>query len=96
MRTIRPVGDTIVVYPFAERELGGERIVAPESAQTNPERWGQIVALGPKYTGEIKVGMKVLFEAFSGMEKEFLIGDDGEQHKIRIVREGEIIAFLEE
>jgi co-chaperonin GroES (HSP10) len=89
--TIKPTGNRILVYPLTE-EHGSSIIHSPESASGSaPTRWGEIVALGPEASTELKVGHVVLFESYAGERLTFEISG----HPVRLLDESEIIAYLE-
>ena len=94
-KTFHPMGDRLIVKPFARESVSQGGIALPETAQDRPEH-GEVIAVGPgRITDEgvllpmpVKQGDHVFFNKYSGTELE----DDGE--KYLLLREGDILAAL--
>ncbi len=87
---IRPIGDRVLIRPAAaeEKTIGG--IIIPDSAKEKPLK-GEIVAVGTGTKDEemvVKVGDKVLFTKFSGMEIEL------EGEKFLMMRQSDLLAII--
>lgn len=92
--TLQPIGDSIIIWPLPEQEKSLV-IHTPGTAQAEPV-WGKIVAIGPKMKNpELKLGQTILFEMYAGQEKRIFIGEGAEEQMIRVIKEENVIAFLE-
>jgi len=96
MKSIRPLGDRVLVKRIQEEEKTKGGIIIPDTAKEKPQE-GQVVAVGKgKVTEEgkvippdVKKGDRILFGKYSGTE----IKIEGEEHLI--LREDEIVGVLE-
>ncbi len=87
---VRPIGDRVLIRPAAaeEKTIGG--IIIPDSAKEKPLK-GEIIAVGTGTKDEemvVKVGDKVLFTKFSGMEIEL------EGEKFLMMRQSDLLAII--
>jgi chaperonin GroES len=72
---LKPLGDRIVVKATEAEEITKGGIVLPDSAQEKP-REGEVIAVGPgtvmetgaKVPMEVKVGDKVIYSKYGGVE----------------------------
>ena len=93
---IRPLHDRVIVSRIVEREQASGGIIIPDTAQEKPQE-GEVVAVGAgKYqadgvrqTLDVRVGDRVLFGKYSGVEIKL----DGKE--VFILREDEILGVIE-
>jgi chaperonin GroES len=91
---IKPIGDRVLVQ-LIEEEVGKVgSLYVPDTAKEKPQR-GQIIAVGDgRYDGKdlipmrVKVGDKVLFGKYAGMELKY------EDKEYLILNEHDILAVL--
>jgi chaperonin GroES len=96
MKSIRPLGDRILVKRIQEEEKTKGGIIIPDTAKEKPQE-GLVVAVGKGKTTEegkliapdVKKGDRILFGKYSGTE----IKIEGDEHLI--LREDEIVGVLE-
>ena len=98
-RTIRPLGDNVVVRVIerAEQIRGG--LYIPDVAKNNPTE-AEVVAVGPgsksRYGSSTTVplvpGERVLFAEYSGAGRKVVLGDD----ELMVLRQADILAVLED
>lgn len=96
MKSIRPLGDRVLVKRIQEEEKTKGGIIIPDTAKEKPQE-GLIVAVGKGKTTEegkviapdVKKGDRILFGKYSGTEVKI----EGEEHLI--LREDEIVGVLE-
>ena len=96
MKSIRPLGDRVLVKRIQEEEKTKGGIIIPDTAKEKPQE-GKVVAVGKgKVTEEgkvlppdVKAGDRILFGKYSGTE----IKIEGEEHLI--LREDEIVGVIE-
>lgn len=92
---IRPLHDRVVIKRLEEEQKSAGGIVIPDSAAEKPQK-GEVKAVG---TGkvldngetrklDVKVGDKVLFGKFAGMEIEL------NNEQLLVMREDDILAVL--
>jgi chaperonin GroES len=93
---IRPLHDRVIVSRIVEREQASGGIIIPDTAQEKPQE-GEVVAVGEgKYQADgvrqvpdVRVGDRVLFGKYSGVELKL----DGKE--VFILREDEILGVIE-
>ena len=91
---LKPLGDRIVVKAVEAEEVTKGGIVLPDTAQEKP-REGEVIAVGPgsvmetgaKAPMEVKVGDKVIYSKYGGIEVK--IG--GEEYVI--LKQNDILAI---
>lgn len=96
MKSIRPLGDRILVKRIQEEEKTKGGIIIPDTAKEKPQE-GLVVAVGKGKTTEegkviapdVKKGDRILFGKYSGTEVKI----EGDEHLI--LREDEIVGVLE-
>lgn len=96
-KTIRPLGDRIVVKPIEREEVTKSGIVLPDTAKEKPQM-GVVLAVGPgkildngqRQPMDVQVGQTVLFAKYAGTEFEL----DGED--VLILRESDVMGILGE
>ena len=96
MKSIRPLGDRVLVKRIQEEEKTKGGIIIPDTAIEKPQE-GLVVAVGKGKTTEegkviapdVKKGDRILFGKYSGTEVKI----EGEEHLI--LREDEIVGVLE-
>lgn len=80
-KTIKPLGNRVLVKPLKEEEVTSFGIVLPETVDREKKMEGEVIACG---NGDdlaklgVKVGMIVLFEKWGGEEVKI----EGEDYKI--------------
>ena len=91
----KPVGDRVVIKPVAVEEVTKSGIVLPGTAQEKPQQ-GEVVAVGEgvyqngvKIPMEIKVGDKVLYGKFGGIDVKL----NGEEYII--MAEKDVLLILQ-
>jgi len=91
----KPVGDRVVIKPVAVEEVTKSGIVLPGTAQEKPQQ-GEVVAVGEgvyqngvKIPMEIKVGDKVLYGKFGGVDVKL----NGEEYII--MAEKDVLLILQ-
>ena len=90
-KSLRPLGDRVVIQPSAREEMTKSGIVLPDTAKEKPQQ-GEVLAIGPgrrsEQTGEIipldiGVGDTVVYSKYGGTE----ISLDGEDYLILNARD---------
>ncbi len=92
---IKPLGDRVLIEPFAAEEITAGGIVLPDTAKEKRAE-GKVIAVGAGKTTEdgktvpvaVKVGDKVIYSQYGGNE----IKADGKD--LLIVREDDIYAVV--
>lgn len=92
-KTFKPLGKRVLIKRSESQKTQGG-IFLPESAQEKP-RQGEVIAVGPGAYNlegifekpELKVGDKILFSSYAGMEVE------GDEHLI--MEEKDVLAVFE-
>ena len=95
-KTIRPLGDRVVVKPLAREEMTRSGIVLPDTAKEKPQQ-GTVIAVGPgkvldngeRLAMELQEGQTVLFAKYAGTE--FTLDDED----VLILRESDILGILQ-
>ncbi|QQR81838.1 MAG: co-chaperone GroES [Deltaproteobacteria bacterium] len=94
-KSIRPLGERVLVQRLNEEEKTKGGIIIPDSAKEKPQE-GKVIAIGNgRYEDgkliplQVKAGEKILFSKYSGNE----IKIDGEEYLI--MKEDEILGVLE-
>ena len=90
---LQPLADRVVVKPIEREEMTKSGIVLPDTVREKPQD-GKVVAVGPGRLGEdgnrikmdVKVGDKVIYAKYAGMEIKI---DDQD---LVILRENDILA----
>ena len=96
MKSIRPLGDRILVKRIQEEEKTKGGIIIPDTAKEKPQE-GKVVAVGKgKMTEQgklvapdVKAGDRILFGKWSGSEVKL----DGEE--LIIMKESDILGIVE-
>jgi len=97
VKTIRPLGDRIVVKPAEREEMTRSGIVLPDTAKEKPQR-GTVIAAGKgrkdddgdRIEMDVKVGDEVLFAKYAGTEFKL------EDEDLLILSEKDILAVISE
>ena len=92
---ISPLADRVMIKPTPKEDVSKGGIFLPDTAKEKPQE-GQIVAVGPgrltedgkRIAMEVKVGDKVLYAKYAGMEIKL----EGEE--FLIVRESDVLGKL--
>ena len=95
VKTIRPLGDRIVVRPAEREEMTRSGIVLPDTAKEKPQQ-GTIIAVGPgkvldngeRQAMEVSEGQTILFAKYAGTE--FSLDDED----VLILRESDVLGIL--
>ena len=95
-KSLRPLGDRVVIQPSAREEMTKSGIVLPDTAKEKPQE-GTILSVGPgkiledgkRETMDVKKGDKVLYAKYAGTE--FKIDDE----ELLIVSQKDILAIVE-
>ena len=90
---LQPLGDRLVVKPIPREEVTKSGIVLPDTVKEKPQE-GQVLAVGPgrldengkRIAMEVKVGDRVLYAKYGGVE----IKENDEE--LIILRESDILA----
>jgi chaperonin GroES len=96
-KTIRPIGDKVVIRAKKEEEKTKSGIVLPATAEKEKPEQGEVVAVGPGKTNDdgkitpmsVKAGDTVLFQKYGPTEVKL----DGEDYLV--VSESDILAVIE-
>ena len=96
-KSLRPLGDRVVIQPSAREEMTKSGIVLPDTAKEKPQE-GTILSVGPgkiledgkRETMDVKKGDKVLYAKYAGTEFK-IEGDD-----LLIVSQKDILAIVED
>ncbi|MCS6851099.1 MAG: co-chaperone GroES [Gemmataceae bacterium] len=96
---LRPLGDRIVVRRDEATDKTAGGIVLPDTARNKPQR-GKVLAVGPgkllkdgtRRPLQVKPGDSVLFTSWAGDEFK----EQGSNDHFLIMREGDVLAVLEE
>ncbi|MDO8494203.1 MAG: co-chaperone GroES [Deltaproteobacteria bacterium] len=94
-KTIRPLGDRLVVRRLTEEEKTVGGIIIPDTAKEKPQE-GEVVAVGSGKVLEsgkvqpldVKAGDKILFSKYSGTEFKV----NGEE--LLVVREDDVLGVI--
>ncbi len=95
VKTIRPLGDRIVVKPAAREEMTRSGIVLPDTAKEKPQQ-GTVIAVGPgkvldngeRQAMDLSEGQTILFAKYAGTE--FSLDDED----VLILRESDVLGVL--
>jgi chaperonin GroES len=95
VKSIRPLGDRIVVKPAEREEMTRSGIVLPDTAKEKPQQ-GTIIAVGPgkvlesgeRQAMELSEGQTILFAKYAGTE--FSLDDED----VLILRESDVLGIL--
>ena len=90
---IQPLGDKVVITSIPKEEVSKGGIVLPDTAREKPQE-GEIIAVGPgrlteegqRIAMEVKVGDKVIYSRYAGIEFKL------DEQELIIMREGDILA----
>ncbi|MFQ5342919.1 MAG: co-chaperone GroES [Anaerolineae bacterium] len=96
-KTLRPLGDRIIVKPLEKEEMTAGGIILPETAKEKPQE-GTVIAVGPGQVREdgnrnpmdVAEGDRVIYAKYAGTE--FKINDQ----KLLILSERDVLAKVEE
>ncbi len=94
---LRPLGDRVVLKPIEAEETTASGIVIPGKEKEKPQQ-AEILAVGPggvvdgkEIKMEVQTGQKVIYSKYAGTEVQL----DGEDNKVIIVRQNDILAVIE-
>jgi chaperonin GroES len=95
-KTLKPLGDRVVVRPTPREEMTKSGIVLPDTAKEKPQE-GTIIAVGPgkilddgkRETLDVTAGQRVLYAKYAGTE--FKIDDED----LLIISQKDILAIVE-
>ena len=90
---LEPLADRLVVKPIEREEVTKSGIVLPDTVRERPQE-GEVIAVGPGRLSEdgkriamdIKVGDRVIYAKYGGMEYKI------EDEEVIILRESDILA----
>jgi chaperonin GroES len=90
---LHPLGDRLIVKPIPREEVTKSGIVLPDTVKEKPQE-GEVLAVGPgrlneegqRVTMDVKVGDRVLYAKYGGVE----IKENNEE--LIILRESDILA----
>lgn len=96
-KTIRPLGDKVVIRPISEEEKTKSGIYLPATAEKEKPEQGEVIAVGPgKVSDEgktlpmsVKVGDTVLFQKYGPTEAKL------EDQEYLVVSESDVLAVIE-
>ncbi len=89
-KSIKPLGDRVLVEPAPTEVKTSSGIIIPDTAQEKPQR-GRVIAIGNGKKDEpltVQVGDTVLYGKFSGTEFKF------EDKELLIMKESDIYAII--
>jgi chaperonin GroES len=94
-KTIRPLGDRIVVKPLEREETTRSGIVLPDTAREKPQQGtvlsvgsGKVLENGERQPMELQEGQTVLFAKYAGTE--FSLEDED----VLILRESDVLGVI--
>ncbi len=95
IKTIRPLGDRIVVKPAEREEMTRSGIVLPDTAKEKPQQ-GTVIAVGPgkvldngeRQAMELSEGQTILFAKYAGTEFSL------DEEDVLILRESDVLGIL--
>lgn len=95
IKTIRPLGDRIVVRPQEREEMTRSGIVLPDTAKEKPQQ-GTVIAVGQgkldddgdRVPMEVQEGQTVLFAKYAGTELN--VNDED----VLILRESDVLGII--
>jgi len=95
VKTIRPLGDRIVVKPAEREEMTRSGIVLPDTAKEKPQQ-GSVIAVGPgkvldngeRQAMELSEGQTILFAKYAGTEFSL------DEEDVLILRESDVLGIL--
>ncbi|MBA2363292.1 MAG: co-chaperone GroES [Chloroflexia bacterium] len=95
VKTIRPLGDRIVVKPAEREEMTRSGIVLPDTAKEKPQQ-GTVIAVGPgkvldngeRQAMELSEGQTILFAKYAGTEFSL------DEEDVLILRESDVLGIL--
>ena len=95
-KTLRPLGDRVIVEPIEKEEMTSGGIYVPETAKEKPQE-GTVIAVGPgqvrddgnRNPMDVAEGDRVIYAKYAGTE--FKINDQ----KLLILSERDILAKIE-
>ncbi|RME44789.1 MAG: co-chaperone GroES [Chloroflexi bacterium] len=96
-KTLRPLGDRVIVEPIEKEEMTAGGIYVPETAKEKPQE-GRVIAVGPgqmrddgnRNPMDVAEGDRVIYAKYAGTE--FKINDQ----KLLILSERDILAKIED
>jgi len=93
MKKIKPIGSNVVVKVPVIEEVTKSGIVLPETASKEKSQVGEVIATGEseKINDQIKKGVSVLYEKYSGTEIEI----DGKKFVVLDASKNMILAIVE-
>jgi len=94
-KTIKPLGDRVLIQALDAREKSKSGIIIPDTAKEKPQE-GRVIAVGPgrvseegkRIAPEVRKGDTVLYGKYSGTEVKI------EDEEYLILRETDILAVL--
>ena len=94
---LRPLGDRIIVKPFAKEEMTKSGIILPDTIDKERPEQGEVIEVGPgkllengsRVTPNVKIGDKILFKKYS--PDEFKLDDV----EYLVLSESDIMAVIE-
>ena len=94
-KTIKPLGDRVLIQALDAREKSKSGIIIPDTAKEKPQE-GRVIAVGPgrvseegkRIEPEIRKGDTILYGKYSGTEVKI------EDEEYLILRETDILAVL--
>ena len=94
-KTIKPLGDRVLIQALDAREKSKSGIIIPDTAKERPQE-GRVIAVGPgrvsesgtRIAPEVKKGDTILYGKYSGTEVKI------EDKEYLILRETDILAVL--
>ena len=95
-KSLKPLGDRLVVRPTPREEMTKSGIVLPDTAKERPQE-GTILSIGPGRTlddgsreaMDVEVGQKILFQKYAGTEFKL------EEEELLILSQKDVLAVIE-
>jgi chaperonin GroES len=95
-KSLKPLGDRIVVRPTPREEMTKSGIVLPDTAKERPQE-GTILSIGPGRTlddgsreaMDVGVGQKILFQKYAGTEFKL------DEEELLILSQKDVLAVIE-
>ena len=96
VKTLRPLGDRLVVKPSERDEMTKSGIVLPDTAKERPQE-GTVMAVGPgrilddgtREAMDLSIGQRILFQKYAGTEFKL------DEEELLILSQKDILAVIE-
>jgi chaperonin GroES len=95
-KTLKPLGDRLVIRPTPREEMTKSGIVLPDTAKERPQE-GTVLSVGPgkilddgtREAMDVSAGQKVLFQKYAGTEFKL------DEEELLILSQKDVLAVIE-